>query len=348
METTYPFPRAIPFSEAELQRNFWNCVYTRCADPSFHFDILLPVDWRPVDVPPLPPTRDCPFTSLALFRTLAEPRAEIEIAAALLDREVAPGDWLDCYLESRGETLLYRYDTDTEGGVVSDLLGRSSTPEGPIISRWYAIKDGKHLLVLQGRVMEANYDFFADVFFAAIAGFELVHQGRWPLAEALKTFSRRYPGDFLMLYPESWVGGEDPHGTLSALTVNLRNQVDTTTIGQITVGVVARSAEADPQRLADTFVEQLRGHGVPIDAMRLSPTLAAAGFEAAWQTVERAVGPRGSAEIRLVIRQRPDAWFLFALLGPSRDTAAEIWAVNKRAFDIVLTYLRTPPLLGVS
>jgi hypothetical protein len=344
MERQHSFPRTVPFSDSELQRSFWRCLHTRCQDRRFHFDVLLPIDWRPVDVPSDPPTAERPLTTLALFRTLAEPRAEIEVVAALLSREIAPGDWLDCQLENRREEILHRHDTDTEGGVVSDVLSRLATPEGPLISRWLAIKDGKHLFVLQARVVDAHYNTFADVFFLAVAGFELLHQGRWPLAESLKTFSRRYPGDFLMMYPESWISAEDPHNTLAALTLNLHHRVDDSTFGQITVGVVSRAAEAEPQRLADKYVEQLKAHGVPIDVVRLSPAFATTGFEAAWEGVEGAAGPRGSAEIRVVVRSRPDAWFLFALLGPSRDTAAEIWAVNKRAFDIVLTYCRTPLL----
>jgi hypothetical protein len=344
MERHYAFPRAVPFSDSELRRSFWRCLHTRCQDRAFHFDILLPIDWRPVDVPAEPPTAERPLTTLALFRTLANRRAEIEVIAALLTREIAPGDWLDCQLEHRREEILHRRDTDTDGGVVSDVLSRLATPEGLLISRCLAIKDGRHLFVLHARVMDAHYGAFADVFFMAVAGFELLHQGKWPLAESLKTFSQRYPGDFLMMYPESWMSAQDPQNTLAALTLNLRHQVDDKTFGQITVAVVSRAAETEPQRLADKYVEQLKVHGVPVDTMRLVPTLVTAGVEAAWQAVEDAAGPRGSAEIRLVVRQRPDAWYLFGLLGPSRDTAAEIWAVNKRAFEIVLTYWRTPSL----
>ncbi len=40
--------------------------------------------------------------------------------------------------------------------------------------------------------------------------------------------------------------------------------------------------------------------------------------------------------------RRADAWFLLALVGPSRPAAPDVWAVNKRDYEILLDWFRTP------
>jgi hypothetical protein len=54
------------------------------------------------------------------------------------------------------------------------------------------------------QVSEEDYPQVAEAFFLAVGTFSLLNPGDWPLAEALRTYSRPEPGDFLLYYPASW------------------------------------------------------------------------------------------------------------------------------------------------
>jgi hypothetical protein len=338
----WPFPTQIAVSPERLHRDFWRWLHTRCPDPAFHFAVALPGNWRPVDLPAEPPTPDRPFVCLALFRSLLIPRAEIEVSAALLPRDVAPADWLDIYLENRSESVLRRREKDAAGGPVADILSRRRTGQGPILSRWMAIKDGAHLFVLQARVQEGGYAQVAAAFFRAVAGFTLLHPGDWPLAEPLKTYSRDQPGDFLLCYLASW---ELEQAALNGnlLIAHLTNPGGQGTAGKLTFTAVARAEESSAQSLADTYVESLMQAGLRADRLLLRPGPAVAAFEATWEAMGEANAGDVGMEVRVTVGQASDAWYLFGLLGPSRRTCADVWAVNKQALGMARDYFRTEP-----
>jgi hypothetical protein len=337
---THPFPCDLPDDRRLLSYRIHSFI--RSADAAFHFDIALASDWRAVDVPADSPTRERPLATLAFFRTLSGARGEIEVDAALLPREIAPGDCLDMHLAACGEEVLHRRDVDGEGGRVSDVLSQRICSDGTIVSRWLAIKDGQHLFLLQARTAEDDYGRFAEAFLVAFAAFRVKHRGNWPFAESLKTFTRRDPGDFLLLFPESWELTERSDDQRQTLTLTLFNRVGRETAGLMTFATVARALELAPQTLANRYVEELMRCGVPLGRLSLVPSAPLAGFEEMWQAAARAEGDAGSAEVRLVVGKRPDAWFLIGLLGPTRSSAPGVWAVNNRAFDIVVRYLKTP------
>jgi hypothetical protein len=209
-----------------------------------------------VDLPVEPPTREQPLKSLALYRTADGPRLEIEVVASLLSREVAPADWLDIYLEQVDEQVLNRREVPSPGGAVADVLTRRAGQDEAVISRWLAIKDGARVFLLQARTMEENYPQFTGACLMAVGGLQLLHPGDWPLAERLRTFTRREPGDFLLIYPESWQLVEDPSSNPNALVLQLNNDMDGIA-GKITFATVARSAESHPQTLADNYHGEL-------------------------------------------------------------------------------------------
>lgn len=347
--SAYKFPTQMPFAKAEVEQKFWRCAHTLSPDKSYHFNIVIPRDWRPVDAPSELPTQAKPLASVAFFRNQAEPRGEIEVSATLLPREIAPGDWLDLYLERAGQRVLSRREMKTSGGIVADVLTRADTPDGAVVSRWLAVKDLNRLFVLQARTVEQNYPVFADVFFMGVAGFALMHPSEWELAERLSTFSRAVPGDFLIYYPESWQLVQDDSSNENALVLEIKNQVGTenagedATVGRVVVTIVKRAAESSAQRLADNFADDLRRNGIELNGTTLAPAPAVGGLQAMWQATPRATKNSMPVDVRIVVGQQHDAWYLFGLYGPARETLPEAWMMNKRAFEIIVERLKTLP-----
>ena len=343
MTPTPAFPTQARLSKEQIAERYWRCLETGCPDKSCHVSLLLPRRWRPVDVPSTPPTPEQPMAALSLARSLDEPRGEIEIGAVLLEREVAPADWLANFLEASGHAIVESRRQWSRGGDVADVLTRCETPAGPGLARWLAIKDHNRLFVLQARCLEAHYAAHADDFLVAISSFAPIHPSRWPLAERLRSFTRRQPGDFCLFYPESWRLQQDPASSANVHVLHVISVVDGSVAGKMTLAAVARHAEDDPQKLADNYLAELERAGIHASRVPLAASQPVGGFEAAWQSHMEAARRDSTIEGRLTVGRRPDAWFLLALLGPSRQTAPDLWAVNKRAYEILLEWFRTPP-----
>ncbi|MCY1061619.1 hypothetical protein [Nannocystis sp. SCPEA4] len=337
-----PFPTRPLRPPAELEQHFWRCDDTRCPDASYRFSIVLPRSWAPLDTPVAPPAAGGGLVSLGVYRPGTLVTAEVEVHACLLAREVAPADWLELYLERLGAEVVARRDVDTEGGKVADILTRSASADGPLVTRWLAMKNYDRLFLLEGRALEPNYPSAAEAIFTALTNVNLLHPIDWPLVERLRSFSRRHPGDFLVLYPESWQLVEDPANSERALQVSLLQRAGDVVVGKLVFATVARDALSDPQALADRFAADLRAGDMEVGPLRLVPDAPRPGFAATWQALAP-VGLGGIAgESRVWIGERPDAWFFAGVLGPARAADPEAWAVNTRAHAILLQYLKVP------
>jgi len=151
------FPVRDTLEPGEFGQRFYGSLHNLCADPRFHFGIILPRSWRAVDVPAEPPQPATPDREIALFRSMDGPQGEVEVSASLLKREMAPADLLMLLFQvSPHEVLGSRY-LDSHGGKIPDLLTRRHGPEGPVISRWTATKDGNRLFIVECRCFEEDY-----------------------------------------------------------------------------------------------------------------------------------------------------------------------------------------------
>ncbi len=343
MSKNYPFPVEMPYSKEILSQNYWRCSHTLAEDEANHFQIVIPRNWRPVDIAPEPLTTENPLASIALFRSIDEPRGEIEIQTTLLSREVSPGEWLEVYLESLEQKILDRRDHDTPGGTVSDFLTKAEMPDGEVVFRWLAIKSLNRLFILQARTLESNYADFANAFFIAVASFALINPADWELAERLQTFSRAEPADFLIYVPESWTVTQNDSSNENALVLDIKNIIEYTTAGFLTFTVVKNSEESDAQNLSNNYIADLRKNGVSISELPLTSTESRAGLVACWESKGEGIKNELKAETRIFVGNNQDGWFLCGLFGPSRKVNPQIWLINKRAFEILIGRLKTTP-----
>ena len=340
--STHPFP--VMLADSTRQRAYNRLRDTRCPSEEFHFRITLPRSWRALDLEQVPPSLE-QVGRLALYVQPGTPGAEVEVSVHLLPREVAPALWLGVLLDQLGEVVLEDRTVATSAGAVSDVLTRRSVDAQEVVSRWHAIKDGDHMFCLHARCLEQRYPRLAEAFMMAVSSFELLHPGESPVAENMRSFSLREPGDFCLFYPDSWTLAADPTSNPEAVQVHLRNLQEGELLGQNSVAVVARSAEDAPARLAGHYIEALAGGGMELPALDLTRITDLGGFDGTWQDrlLGRARGGSADAlEVWVTVGRRPDAWFLLTHHGPSRSAAPALWAVNHRAYQLLLEWFRTP------
>ncbi len=338
---TLPFPVDNPLMKHQVEQYFYACSVRRCAEERFHFRMMLPHGWKTVDLSAAPPTLEAPST-LVVFQSAGSPDATIQVHAIQLAREMSPADALAFYHSAVGETVVEERTLDTPGGAVVDVLTRCETVQGPRISRWLTIKDYDCLFVLQACCPENEYRRQALAFFVALTSCQLLQPVGWPLVENLRSFSRRHPGDFCLFYPESWTLTVEAGSNEQVLGVRLMNQVGDAVLGEMAVTTLDRDAEDRPQALVDAYLDGLRHAGMPVSPVSLTPCASIGGFLKTWQGQAQISQSDGAMEVHVRIGKRPDAWFMLVLFTPSRDTNILAWAMNTRAFDILLDHFRTP------
>jgi hypothetical protein len=325
-----------------LPRGFDLWRETRLADPGYRFVLPLPSGWAPAGEPGRPPGKPGAAAPLAGFASPREPRTEATVSGWHLKRDVAPARFLEVVIGLCGEEILERNESDDPGGRVLDVLCRKPVEGGSLAIRRKAIKDGHRLLILRTLSREADYPGVAARLSTMLNGFRFLEPSGWHCAETLSTLSRRLPGDFLLFFPRSWRIEGSVVARPQLFSVRFRNDLDSETVGVIDLAVVSRDAEPELERVAEEAHRRLVRGGLRCTTLPLGPIPPFGPFKAAWGASTEATVDDRPMELYQLIGQRPDAWFVFTLQGPTRKTAADVWVVNRRALEIVSGFLATP------
>lgn len=277
-----------------------------------------------------------------------EPGAEVAVTGRLLAREVSPADVLRIELERRGEEVLGVRPLDSPDGGTIDVLSRRRAGSGDLVLRQTAVKQGSRMLILHAAATAGTYDRWAERLAVVTAGLRFLAPGTWRCAEALSTFSRKRHSDFLLFYPESWRLEEPASARPGILSACLVSRARDCVAGRMDLAVVSHAALPGPHALADGYFAALRAAGFEGPPVRLTTSTAPAAYQRAWEGVGEAARGECRAEVRVRIGERAEAWFGFALLGPTRAIAPDVWAVNRRALEIAFGLLATPdvPMQG--
>ena len=341
MNAAYPFPVKSHDAPGAGHAGFRSHDETGPADRRYHFSLPLPEGWDRLGNPGTAPTRENPLTFLARYRPPDDAGAEIVVSGRLLERDVAPADLLLPDLERSGEGILHRREVDSQDGRSIDVLTRRRTERGVLVLRRFAVKRGGRMLVLHAAATEETYDRWAERLAIAAAGLRFLEPGRWHCAEALGTLARKSPSDFLLFYPDSWqVEGPDAAGA-DVFSASLVNRLQGQVVGRVDLAVVSRAAQPDLRAVVDAYLGRLTAAGFEGPPVPFSPIPAPAAFRVAWEGAGERTSGDTRAEVRLRIGQRPEAWFCFALMGPTRRSAPDVWAVNRRALELAFDLVAT-------
>ena len=204
------------------------------------------------------------------------------------------------------------------------------------------------MLVLHAAATEETYDRWAERLAVAAAGLRFLEPGTWHCAEGLGTLARTSPSDFLLFYPDSWqVEGPNAAGT-DVFSASLVNRPQGLVVGRVDLAVVSRAARPDLRAVVDAYLGRLTAAGFEGPPVSPAPFPPPAAFQVAWEGVGERTSGDARVELRLRAGQRPEAWFCFSMMGPTRTSAPDVWAVNRRALELAFDLVATPdvPMQG--
>ena len=342
MSESPPVPAGRVDATTAGERGFRRYEETGPRDRRFHFLLPLPARWRRVGRGGEAPTKSDPVALLARYVPVDEPGAEVAVTGRLLAREVAPADVLQIELEQLGEQILDLRPVESPDGGSIDVLSRRRGGSGDLVLRRSAVKQANRMLILRAAATAESYDRWAERLVVVAAGLRFLQQGRWHCAEALSTLSRKRPSDFLLFYPESWRLEGPVAASPGLLSACLVNKAGDRVAGRMDLAVASRAALPGPHALCEGYFASLRAAGFGGPPIRLEPSPAPAAFRVAWEGVGEAASAEFRGEVRVRVGERPEAFFCLALLGPTRSSAPDVWAVNRRALDLAFGLVATP------
>jgi hypothetical protein len=357
------FPIVDTRTTAQRDARYAWFVEERPADVAFHYRLALPQNYRADQTPFFPPDEAHPYVCLARYRDQDRPSQVVQVNAALVPREIAPADWLETLFVSRELRVLERRRIPHVSGAVLDALTQG--PDG--ISRWFAIKNAHRVFVVEARnEIEHDREAALDALIA-VSTFEPTHKSIWPYAEQMRTYTRGLPGDFLVVYPYSWQLQEtraDEHR--SGLSIaDMHDVVAGSSAGRITF--VCSGSAGRPNDLLRPYIGSLAQRGLMAQLPPIERVDPIGGLTEVWaargpaylRTVDGepagldqpprdlfadpAILRDAIHEVHVHVGRREETWYLIALLTYARGFALPLAAINERAYEIMLTTMRTEP-----
>lgn len=309
--------------------------------PSGAFSLALPLNWRSDrDQPDAIPDTDNPVVPLARFSPGTEDAlgadAEVEIVvwAAALTREIHGADWLHQWITSQGFKTIDARELPTKFGIMGDALAVREVDGQTMLHRLYVIKDGDLIFLIDGRAKATpglDAKAFQEIVLMAMIRFRLLAASGQVYAEPFEALAMSGSGGAIALIaPQSWTRSDSDDAPVGGAAMVLSNTVGAAVVGSI---VVAFGNDRDDVKvIEDATLEKFRNQGYAVTAP--GRVLVERSAEGARYDVVRYEGSDFAVlSARMVIGEKPVS---VILLTPSDLDAFEAWAVNRRAFDIVV------------
>ncbi len=335
------FPVKSAYSQKDIENNFVNKINELTPGSTYHFSLVISKSWQKEDIPQRIPTMDDPAAVIGLYRKAAS-SAEILITAYLTPREVHPTDYVKIILSANHSTVLKKREFPSDYGVVGDYLCETEAEGTKSITRTVGIKDGNRIFVISCSVDSGKYNKeTADEFFIAVATFKLLHPSQDRYAEKMKTyyFGEPKPVPIQFSFPASWLSETDPTPPPRGNAVFFLNKNKDKTLGHISFCSVPPNAFPTAQDFFKFYCSRLKQNGLGITEKLLKKEPSSA-YEQAYTVFTSGKMHGAACEISCVVIIEKGAMVLVALVSPSEKTDMGAWAINRRAFNILLETLK--------
>ncbi|MBF0235747.1 MAG: hypothetical protein HQK65_22330 [Desulfamplus sp.] len=260
----------------------------------------------------------------------------IQIQAVQLVKEITAANWLRHYSIMLKRNII---SIKPISNTFADCLMEFTIEGQRFTGRATASIDGDRLFFLLNLVQEEAYPKFADLFGVSVVSFNLQQNASKPTIEKHIPFNLNNITQFN--YPESWkytLLTEAPEGKSGVDFFNF--DPDGNICGKIRVKSVEKSVSSvvDDQ-FNDTF-EEYKASNVVTDQLLegINVEMQSSRFDYAVVNAYRGhiEGNEINQEIWIAVIDDPKYFIIVTLLTPFREQMFYWWAVNRRAFDIVL------------
>lgn len=303
------------------------------------FQLVLPRDWRAEILDRTGPTDARPLVAMARFFNPAG-SGETVITGAHLPREVHPADWLRIYCANAGHQVLDWRERPSKFGRVGDALVAGAGQTQGLGHRLTPIKDANRIFLIDSR-MAASDPLSQEPAYMAVAHFRLLAPTGKPYAEPFREtdLAAERPVRFLVsgLWHEPEAGTQPPEGGAIRRFDHRREDM---LLGSLTAvaGVAGRMTAQD---LEEVTLGKFEANGIArvagpnLLSRYRHPDGSTEVLARSWRA-ERAGQAVSLLSAQVTVHGVPVA---LSLITPPPETAMELWAIHRRAFDIAVNSL---------
>lgn len=298
------------------------------------FKLLVPRMWQQDLVPggEVEPRVDRLLPLAAFSSHLQDGFLEIQVTS--LERDISAGHWLQAYMEEVNYEPLAIVDVSK---IFADSLAEFVIEGRKFIGRFSASIRGNLLFLVSALSFKESYDALAEMFGVSIASFQATAVP--PRLTVESRVSASVDGIVHFEYPASWqsrVVSPSPHGKAA---VDLIGTLGDALTGIIRVKTVRKSLASGPEQLISASlaefeeagiqsIEKQAENNVPISGNKFSN-----GMVKIYSGITSAGLPQ---EIWVVVMENAHVHCVISMVTPDRNLEFAVWAVNRRALDIIL------------
>jgi hypothetical protein len=166
----------------------------------------------------------------------------------------------------------------------------------------------------------------------------------YALAEKLRLFSKKHPGDFATYIPESWQELHHHNNTLkkynAVFTKRFRNKI----AGALNISTLSVDEAYAPQVALKQFHQGYVQQGMQMHSIPLVKSSEIGCFNSVLKgemefpaSIDQ---PQLKNLITFYIAEFKGTWFYIEMFGPARTTDFEAWAINWRALNLVIEHFK--------
>jgi hypothetical protein len=330
---------------AQLQQLFVQAE-VRDVFPSGAFTIALPKLWR-IDTAGAGAVPDEANPVVVLARATpgapeahgAEFGARVNVICALLGREINGSDWLRLWIEMNGLDTVHLRELPTAYGLMGDALALD--PASGRLHRMMTVKDADMLYLIDGSADhrgQPQSPKLQEIALMAMLKFDLLDATGLEYSEDTDEVSLAATGAAATFtLPASWVetpAADAPPNGAAAHMLFIQDEIVKGTL----IAAFDPGTRASAQSLEDVFLGKLTAQGFALGE-RLPQVEAQRGALMLEVDLQRAEGRDGPVTVLLMRASDMAGAVSLAVLGPSADSDFQVWAVNRRAFEIALETL---------
>ena len=302
---------------------------------SYQYSLILPKIWKILpDIKAQYPTND----NIKLLAKIVDSQniqdANITVWSTLLTNEMHPADWLSHWLKNQQYHVLDSRILPTQYGNVGDfLVSKKGKKE---VSRLITTKDGDRIFLLMASAKNKTYKRYEETFLLAIQSFQLLHPKKELYAEPFKQEQIKKPYEVTLRYPTSWEHHIEPAETKALLSINLINKKEKETLGQINIVLSSLSLKLKADDLLQTWIGKMKANHIQLE--NAPATVKTEQVEnkkiSTWQS--KATRNGASIMLRNTIIEHDKGALMISLVSPSQTRNYIEWAINQRAYEILL------------
>lgn len=333
------FPIGKSISPEVLESSFLKVQDRPYGNSALAYTILLPKHWR-ADSSLKVKTSQLGTVTLKPLAIFAGPKSEhsfIQLHAIQLPKEISAAHWLKHYAATTERKLV---DLDELSVLFADSLMTFKIEDHGFSGRAAAKIDGDRLFLVFCFAPDATYPALAETFGLAVSSFKLLNPS------SKKTIEPRHQHNLANIvqfeYPASWTPRIAENPPIGKQAIDLYHFDDNKAFqGLIRVKTVNKTVvEQSEDVIKDTVQEYADSNLVLRDKLHSSPVGSySERFSNGVLIIYNCViegNQENTQELWICVFGDDEYYVITSLLTPSRNDIFYTWALNKRAYEIVL------------